>query len=104
MMNKTVTESTCSVAAVLPAEIAPTQDPDDLLDIEAVCRFFGGTKPLHPATIYRGLGTRYPRPVRVSPNVNRWLRSECEAALKAILHAPREPLPSPRHRGSRAAV
>jgi len=77
---------------------------DNLLDIEAVCRFFGGTKPLHPATIYRGIGIRYPRPVRVSPNVNRWLRSECEAALKVILDAPREPLPSPRHRGSRTTV
>jgi hypothetical protein len=103
-MNKTATEPRCSVAAVAPADIARGQDRHDLLDIEAVCRFFGGTKPLHPATIYRGIGIRYPRPVRVSPNVNRWLRSECEAALKAILDAPREPLPSPRHRGSRTAV
>jgi hypothetical protein len=103
-MMKPADEGTYSGAAVLPAEIAPTQARDDLLDIEAVCRFFGGTKPLHPATIYRGLGIRYPRPVRVSPNVNRWLRSECEAALKAILHAPREPLPSPRDRGSKTAV
>lgn len=70
---------------------------DELLDIEAVCKFFGGTKPLHPATIYRGLGTRYPRPIRVSPNINRWLRSECEAALRAILEIPRQPLRSPKH-------
>ena len=27
---------------------------DDLLYIEAVCRFFGGTKPLHPATSIAG--------------------------------------------------
>jgi predicted DNA-binding transcriptional regulator AlpA len=81
--------------ANLPASVAPT---DDLLDIGAVCRFFGGSKPLHPATIYRGLGVRYPRPVRVSPNVNRWLRSECLAALKAIVEAPRAPLSSPKHR------
>jgi len=82
---------------------SPAHDPDsDLLDIEAVCRFFGGSKPLHPATIYRGIGTRYPRPVRVSPNVNRWLRSECEEALRAILDAPRTPLPSPKQRGARA--
>jgi hypothetical protein len=56
-MNKTATEPGCSVAAVAPADIAPAQDRDDLLDIEAVCRFFGGTKPLHPATIYRGIGS-----------------------------------------------
>jgi predicted DNA-binding transcriptional regulator AlpA len=77
--------------------IAPSV-ADDLLDIDAVCKFFGGSKPLHPATIYRGLGTRYPRPVRVSPNVNRWLRSECEAALRAMRDSPREPLPSPQRR------
>lgn len=75
-------------------------DPADLLDIEAVCRFFGGTKPLHPATIYRGLGTRYPRPIRVSPNTNRWSRAECEAALRAIMDEPRVPLPSPKHRAA----
>jgi predicted DNA-binding transcriptional regulator AlpA len=76
---------------------------DELLDLEAVCRFFGGTKPLHPATIYRGLGVRYPRPIRVSPNVNRWVRSECEEARRAIIDAPREPLPSPKHRVGQAA-
>ena len=50
MMSKTTTEPMCSAAAVVPADIVPAQDRDDLLDIEAVCRFFGGTKPLHPAT------------------------------------------------------
>lgn len=58
---------------------------DELLDIDEVCEFFGGSKPLHPATIYRGLGDRYPRPIKVGPNSNRWLRSECEAALQKII-------------------
>ena len=40
---------------------------DDLLDIDEVCAFFGGTKPLHPSTIYRGLGKHYPKPVKVGP-------------------------------------
>jgi predicted DNA-binding transcriptional regulator AlpA len=57
---------------------------DDLLDIDEVCAFFGGNKPLHPATIYRGLGQRYPNPVKVGPNSNRWLRSECEAVLRQM--------------------
>jgi predicted DNA-binding transcriptional regulator AlpA len=60
-------------------------ESDDLLDIGEVCAFFGGTKPLHPATIYRGMGTRYPKPVKVGPNTNRWLRSECEAALQKLI-------------------
>lgn len=63
---------------------------DDLLDIEAVCRFFGGTKPLHPATIYRGVGKRYPLPIKIGPNANRWRRSECEDALAALANAPRK--------------
>jgi predicted DNA-binding transcriptional regulator AlpA len=57
---------------------------DDLLDLDEVCAFFGGNRPLHPATIYRGLGVRYPHPVKVGPNSNRWLRSECQAALAAM--------------------
>ena len=86
------------------ASLAPTASvgDDEFLSIEAVCRFFGGDKPLHPATIYRGLGTRYPRPVRVSPNVNRWLRSECERARQVIISGSRHPLPSPKHRGASA--
>jgi predicted DNA-binding transcriptional regulator AlpA len=95
-------ESLLSSAAPTPGVAVGAVPGDDLLDIDAVCRFFGGTKPLHPATIYRGIGIRYPRPIRVSPNVNRWLRSECEEALQAILDAPREPLPCPKRRRAAA--
>jgi predicted DNA-binding transcriptional regulator AlpA len=56
-----------------------------LLDRREVCRFFGGTKPLDPATLYRGIRKgRYPRPVKVGPGSSRWLRAECEAALQAM--------------------
>jgi hypothetical protein len=27
----------------------------DLLDRREVCRFFGGSRPLNPATLYRGI-------------------------------------------------
>ena len=57
----------------------------ELLDIGEVCAFFGGSKPLHPATIYRGLGTRYLKPVKCGSNTNRWLRSECEAKLREMV-------------------
>jgi predicted DNA-binding transcriptional regulator AlpA len=57
----------------------------DLLDRREVCRFFGGTKPLDPATLYRGIRVgRYPTPIKVGPGSSRWLRSECEAALAAM--------------------
>ncbi|MHC2466708.1 putative DNA-binding transcriptional regulator AlpA [Bradyrhizobium embrapense] len=60
--------------------------PPDLLDLPAVCRFFGGNEPLHPATIYRGCAAgRYPPPIKVGPNTSRWLLSECKAALAALI-------------------
>jgi predicted DNA-binding transcriptional regulator AlpA len=74
-------------------------DDDGFYDIEFVCAFFGGNRPLHPATIYRGIAAgRYPRPVRPSPNVNRWIGRELRAAKEAILAEPRAPLISPKHR------
>ena len=57
----------------------------NLLDRREVCHFFGGTKPLDPATLYRGIRKgRYPAPVKVGPGSSRWLRAECEAALAAM--------------------
>jgi hypothetical protein len=36
-----------------------------LLDRAEVCLFFGGTKPIDPATLYRGIRKgRYPSPVK----------------------------------------
>ena len=57
-----------------------------LLDRRAVCQFFGGTKPLDAATLYRGIAKgRYPKPVKVGPGSSRWLRDECEAALQTMV-------------------
>jgi predicted DNA-binding transcriptional regulator AlpA len=62
----------------------------ELLDREATCRFFGGSKPIDPATLYRGIAKgRYPKPVKVGPGSARWLKSECEAALQAMVEARR---------------
>jgi len=73
-------------------------DDDGFYDLEFVCAFFGGSKPLHAATIYRGIADgRYPRPVRPSPNINRWIGRELKAAKQAIFDAPRDPLRSPKH-------
>jgi predicted DNA-binding transcriptional regulator AlpA len=56
-----------------------------LLDRRAACEFFGGTRPINPATLYRGVRQgRYPRPVKVGGS-SRWLRSECEAVLQAMV-------------------
>jgi predicted DNA-binding transcriptional regulator AlpA len=60
----------------------------NLLDRREACRFFGGTRPLNPATLYRGIREgRYPQPIKVGPGSSRWLRSECEAALAKMMEA-----------------
>jgi predicted DNA-binding transcriptional regulator AlpA len=57
-----------------------------LLDRAEACRFFGGTRPINPATLYRGIRVgRYPKPVKVGPGSSRWLRSECESALQILV-------------------
>ena len=44
----------------------------ELLDRDATCRFFGGTRPINPATLYRGVRKgRYPKPVKVGPGSSR---------------------------------
>jgi predicted DNA-binding transcriptional regulator AlpA len=58
----------------------------ELLDRTAACAFFGGTKPINSATLYRGIRNgRYPKPVKVGPGSSRWLRHECEASLRAMV-------------------
>jgi predicted DNA-binding transcriptional regulator AlpA len=58
----------------------------DLLDRAEVCRYFGGTRPINPATLYRGIRRGlYPRPVHIGPGSSRWLRSECEVALARMV-------------------
>ena len=58
----------------------------NLLDRNAACAFFGGSRPINAATLYRGIRHgRYPQPVKVGPGSSRWLRSECEAALERMM-------------------
>jgi predicted DNA-binding transcriptional regulator AlpA len=59
--------------------------PDEtLLTCEEVLAFFGGSKPIHIDTLYRGMRKgRYPRPIKVGGV--RWLRSECEAAVRQMI-------------------
>lgn len=56
---------------------------NDLIDILSVCVLVGGTRPIHPATVYRAIDVeRLPRPVYPTPNTARWVRAEVEAALE----------------------
>jgi predicted DNA-binding transcriptional regulator AlpA len=65
----------------------PIDLPWDLLDKRAVCRMFGGTRPINSATLYRGIRKgMYPKPIKLGGS-SRWLRSECEAVLQAVMEA-----------------
>jgi predicted DNA-binding transcriptional regulator AlpA len=58
----------------------------ELLDRKAVQAFFGGTKPLHAATVYRHIRAgRIPAPVKISAGCSRWSLAECEAALAKMM-------------------
>jgi predicted DNA-binding transcriptional regulator AlpA len=61
-------------------------DDLELLDRRSVCRLFGGSRPIDAATLYRGIKTgKFPAPVKIGPGSSRWLRSQCEAALRKII-------------------
>src|SRR5262245_6925257 len=83
------------MAAVTPVtmasadrQVSATPVADEMMTLAATCAFFGGDKPLNPSTLYRGIAVkRFPKPVHVAPNSSRWLRSECEAARKALIAA-----------------
>ena len=51
-------------------------DEDRLLTIEEVRKFWGGSKPLSPATIYNHIKAgKHPRPIKIGSN-SRFLLSE----------------------------
>jgi len=53
-----------------------------LLNRNEDCHFFGG---INPATLYRKIRQGVlPKPVKIGGS-SRWLRSECEAVLKAMV-------------------
>ena len=59
---------------------------DDLLDRQAVCRLLVGTRPIHVSTLYRTFIKKglLPKPIKVGGS-SRWLRAECEAALRRLV-------------------
>ena len=79
---------------VEPAEDPAADDPADYLVNEAeACAMIGGRKaPIHRSTFWRGIDSgRYPRPVKVGPNTNRWDRRKLarvvESAASASIHS-----------------
>ena len=83
-----------------PTIETPTEPDDELWDAPKVQEYFGGIKPIHISTLYRGVGTGiYPPPINVSPNVVRWLPGECREARQRMIAARDLPKPKPAPRG-----
>ena len=70
-----------------PNDPATTEPTDEELWVRAtVEKYFGGEKPIHTSTLYRGVESGlYPPPINVSPNVVRWIPHECRAARQRML-------------------
>lgn len=61
-----------------------SDEEEELLDIRAACRLLGGSKPIHPVTLYRGIKEgRFPAGIPIAPNARRWRRSKLLAAIEA---------------------
>ena len=54
------------------------------LDIKAVCRKIGGTKPVDPSTVYRKIHAgELPRPIKLG-RVARWREDAVDAVLQCL--------------------
>jgi predicted DNA-binding transcriptional regulator AlpA len=59
---------------------------EELLHLDEVLRFFGGSRPINQSTLYRGIKKgRFPRPIKPTPGMSRWLRSECKEARDRLV-------------------
>ena len=55
---------------------------DEHLDAPAACAFIGGTRPIHPSTLWRGVKAgRFSKPIKIGAQSVRWRRSELAADL-----------------------
>jgi predicted DNA-binding transcriptional regulator AlpA len=59
---------------------------DELLDIYEACKFIGGSRPINPATLWRGVKAgRYSRPIKIGPQAVRWRRSELQSDIDRMI-------------------
>jgi predicted DNA-binding transcriptional regulator AlpA len=58
---------------------------DESWDIREVCKYFGGSKPLHPATIYRHIKNGLISPPDHIGGSSRWRASKCRADKQAMI-------------------
>jgi predicted DNA-binding transcriptional regulator AlpA len=55
---------------------------NELLDVYEACRFLGGSRPINPATLWRGVKAgRFAKPIKIGVQAVRWRRSELAADI-----------------------
>jgi predicted DNA-binding transcriptional regulator AlpA len=58
---------------------------DYLLDVYEACRFIGGSRPINPATLWRGVKSgRFSKPIKIGAQAVRWRRSELSADIERM--------------------
>lgn len=58
---------------------------EDFLDVKAACAALGGSRPIHPATLYRWIRAgRISPPVKLGPNTRRFSRRALLADIDRI--------------------
>jgi predicted DNA-binding transcriptional regulator AlpA len=61
-------------------------DHDELIDIEEVCREFGGSKKVDRSTVYRAIQRGdFDQPIHPTPGISRWFRSRARAFARGTL-------------------
>ena len=61
---------------------------DDLLDVYEACRFIGGSRPINPATLWRGVKAgQLSKPVKIGAQAVRWRRDELRADIERMAAA-----------------
>ena len=70
-----------------PGSVEDTASEVDLWDLQYLCRFFGGSRPLSTATVYRLIKRGVvPAPVSVGGS-SRWIATECRTARARMVES-----------------
>lgn len=60
----------------------------ELVDAKEACRILGGSRPINPATLYRGIADgRFPPPVKMGGGTSRWVKAELWATIRQRMAA-----------------
>lgn len=63
--------------------VDPFEDDLELVDAKEACRILGGSRPINPATLYRGIADgRFPPPVKLGAGTSCWVKAELRAAIR----------------------